>query len=362
MKLKIFTLFFLSAVVALSLSCRKVELLQPEQPKIIQLNITGTTNVDLEYLYKDSIIASTKAGTGGIGVKTLLAVQDQNSTLKIRNKTSAEILLTKTITAVPFDQNISIFYDGTKIYNNSVSLGIKGFALAGELEFLVDKNVFLSGTGIVDNVSPILIDKGTTREITVRKKGETTILLTKTIESTTPRQNINFFYDGTKIVDNVKLDPPANAANMLVSAKFETLFTPQFKNVDVDLVFYTRLKPLSTAAYATAGTKVMPELRVTLLKDGSFSQIELPPLPGANYIYSFDIVEKGTNTVPYTTTTAPFVLATFPFKPNEGRYGEINFEAGKSKLFVINDTKNVLANTRSTYFSGKITDLSQYFQ
>lgn len=362
MKLKIFTLFFFSAVVALSLSCRKAELLQPEQPKIIQLNITGTTNVDLEYLYKDSIIASTKAGTGGIRVKTLLAVQDQNSALKIRNKTTAEILLTKTITAVPFDQNVSIFYDGTKIYNNSVSLGIKGFALAGELEFLVDKNVFLSGTGIVDNVSPILIDNGTTREITVRKKGETAILLTKTIESTTPRQNIGFFFDGTKIVDNVKLDPPTNAANMSVSAKFETLFTPQFKNVDVDLVFYTRLKPLSTAAYATAGTKVMPELRVTLLKDGSFSQIELPPLPGANYIYSFDIVEKGTNTVPYTTTSAPFVLATFPFKPNEGRYGEINFEAGKSKLFVINDTKNVLANTRSTYFSGKITDLSQYFQ
>lgn len=360
MKLKIFTLFFLPAIAVLSFSCRKAELLQPEPVKIVQLNVTGASSVQLEYLYKDSVIAAPPAG--GINVKTLLTVKDQQADLKVRKKGSTEILLSKTITAAPFDQFISIFYDGTKIYNSSVSLNIKGYALAGELEFSLDGKVFLSGTGTINNLSPILIDQGNTREITVRRKGETAVLLTKTIESATPRQNINFFFDGTKIVDNVKLDPPVNAANMLVSAKFETLFAPQFKNVDVDLVFYTRLKPQSTAAYATAGTKVMPEIRLTLLKDGSFSQTELPPLPGANYIYSFDIVEKGTNTVPYTTTSAPFVLATFPFKPNEGRYGEINFEAGKSKLFVINDTKNVLANTRGTYFSGKITDLSQYFQ
>ena len=360
MKLKIFTLFFFSAIIALGLSCRKAELLQPEPAKIIQLTVTGASDVALEYLYKDSIIATPPIG--GINIKTLLSVKDQNATLKVRKKGTSEILLTKTITAVPFDQNINIFYDGTKIYDNSVSLGIKGYALSGELEFLLDGAVFLSGTGMVDKVSPILIDKGTTRKITVRRKGETAILLTKKIESTITRQNIGFFFDGMKIVDNVKLTPPANPANMMISAKFETIFAPQFKNVDVDIVFYTRLKVLSTASYATAGTKVMPELRVTLLKDGSFSQVELPPLPDANYIYSFDIVEKGTNTVPYTTTSAPFVLAAFPFKQNEGRYGEINFEAGKSKLFVINDTKNVLATTRSTYFSGKTTDLSAYFQ
>jgi hypothetical protein len=360
MKLKIFTLFFLLAIATFSLSCRKAELLQPEPVKIIQLNVTGASSVQLEYLYKDSLIAAPPAG--GINVKTLLTVKDQQADLKVRKKGSTEILLSKTITAAPFDQYISIFYDGAKIYNSSVSLNIKGYALAGELEFLIDGNLFLSGTGTINNTSPILIDKGTTREITVRKKGETAILLTKTIESTVNSQNINFFYDGIKIVDNVSLDQPVNPANMMVKAKFETSFSPQFKNVDVDLVFYTRLKPLSTAAYATAGTKITPELRLTLLKDGTFSQIELPPLANANYIYSFDIVEKGTDNVPYTTTSAPFVLAAYPFKPNQGRYGEINFEAGKSKLFVINDTKNVLANTRSTYFSGKITDLSQYFR
>ena len=366
MKLKIFTLFFFSAVVALSFSCRKAELLQPEPPKIIQLNITGSTAVDLEYLYKDSVIADTKASTGGgINVKTLLSVKDQNATLKIRKTGTTEILLTKTITAAPFDQNISFFYDGTKAYNSAISLGIKGYALSGELEFLLDGKVLSSGTGAVNKSFFILIDKGTTREIQIRKKGETTILLTKTIESATAQQNIGFFFDGTKIVDNVKLNPPASAANMMVSAKFETTFPNQFKGVDIDLVFYTRL---SSAANTVVGTKVMPEIRFTLPKDGSFNSIELPPLPGPNYIYSFDIYEKGTNIEPYIPTS-PLVLTGYTLKPNEGRVTSafatdgFKFEAGKSKLFVITDAKTIVAPTKTTYVSGgKLTDLSQYFQ
>jgi hypothetical protein len=364
MKLKIFTLFLLSAVVTLSLSCRKAELLQPEPAKIIQLSISGTTSVELEYLYKDSIIATPPAG--GISLKTLLAVKDQNAVLKIRKKGTSEILLTRTIMATPFDQNISLFYDGTKIYNNAISLRLKGYALSGELEFLLDGTVFSSGNGAIDKLSSVLIDKGTTREITVRKKGETAILLTKTIESATAQQNIGFFFDGIKIVDNVKVDPPVNPANMMLTAKFETTFPNQFKNVDVDLVFYTRLK---TASNTTAGTKVTPELRFTLPKSGSFNSIELPPLPGPNYIYSFDIVEKGTNTEPYTPGT-PLVLNGYTLKPNEGRitaaFAEngINFEAGKSKLFVIADARTAVTTpTRSIYVSGgRLTDLSQYFQ
>jgi len=357
MKLKIFTLFFFSAIIALGLSCRKAELLQPEPAKIIQLTVTGASDVALEYLYKDSIIATPPVG--GINVKTLLAVKDQNAIFKVRKKGTSEILLTKTITAVPFDQNISFFYDGTKVYNNAISLVVKGFALSGEIEFLLDGKLLSSGTSIINNTFFILIDKGTTREITIRKKGTTEILFTKTIESEIARQNIDFFFDGTKIANNVKLTPPANPANMTISAKFETIFAPQFKNVDVDIVFYT--KPTS-ATITTAGTKVIPELRLTLPKDGSFNSIELPPLPGPNYIYSFDIFEAGTNNVPYNTTASPFVNAAFPFKQNEGRYGSISFEANTSKLFIIKDTKNLGATTRSTYFSGAITDLSQYFK
>lgn len=57
-----------------------------------------------------------------------------------------------------------------------------------------------------------------------------------------------------------------------------------------------------------------------------------------------------------------YVSATFPFKQNEGRFGSISFEANASKLLIIKDARNQLAATRSTYFSGTITDLSQYFR
>ncbi|WP_316804278.1 hypothetical protein [Pedobacter nototheniae] len=356
MKQRTFTLLFLAFFTTLSISCTKEVLLQAEPVKVVQLTITGNTTVDLEYLYKDSVIATTKAGTGGINVKTLLSVKNQTAPVQIRKKGSTDILLSKVVTASPFDQNINIYYDGDKIYNNSVSVQVKGYALSGELEFLLDGNLLFSATAAVNNTVSVLIDNGTTREIQVRKKGETTLLFVKKIESSIKQQNLLFFFDGTKIVDNVKLEPPVNPANMMVSAKFETTFAQYFKMVDVELVLYQ--KNLST----NVATKPNPEIRFTLPKDGSFNSIELPPLPAGNYIYSFDIVEKGTNNVPYTTTAAPFIAAAYPFKPNDGKYGLLNFEAGKSKLFIIKDSKTQLLVPKGSYLSGIATDLSQYFQ
>ncbi|MBE9602690.1 hypothetical protein [Pedobacter sp. MC2016-24] len=371
MKLKKYIHLLMLAVIGLSLSCSKAELLSPEPLKLVQLNIIGTSEVDLEYLYKDSVIAESKImNSNGINLSRIITINDQEGDLKIRKKGTSEILLTKAIAAAPFEQNINIYYDGNKIYNNTISLGIKGFALSGELEFLIDGVVFSSNSGAVDKVSTILIDKGTTREISIRKKGGTAVLLTKTIESTTARQNIVYFFDGTKIVDNVKLDPPVNPSNMMISARFETTFPNQFKGVDVDLVFYTRLL---SSANTVVGTKITPEIRFTLPKDGSFNAIELPPLPGPEYIYSFDIYEKGTNIEPYNPGS-PLTLTGYTIKPNEGRvtsayvnYAEdrINFEAGKSKLMIITDSRTlaVVAGTRSVFISGgKVNDLSKYFQ
>lgn len=371
MKFKKYIHVAMLAVIGLSLSCSKAELLSPEPLKLVKLSILGTSEVDLEYLYKDSIIAESNIiNSNGINITRLITLNDQVGDLKVRKKGTSEILLTKSIASAPFEQNINIYYDGKKIYNNTISLGIKGFALSGELEFLIDGVVFSSHTGAVDKLSTILIDKGTTREITIRKKGETAVLFTKTIESATTRQNITYFFDGTKIVDNVKLDPPVNPSNMMITARFETTFPNQFKGVDVDLVFYTRLIASSNTS---VGTKITPEIRFTLPKDGSFNAVELPPLPGPEYIYSFDIYEKGTNIEPYNPGS-PLTLTGYTIKPNEGRVASayvdfpenrINFQAGKSKLLIITDSRTlaVVAGTRSVFISGgKVNDLSKYFQ
>jgi len=256
---------------------------------------------------------------------------------------------------------MSIYYDGTKLYDGFTTLSIKGYALSGELEFLLGETILASGTGVINtsnNPSKIPIDKGTTREVIIRKKGETTNLATKTITSESS-QSLTFFFDGTNLVNNVQLEAPVNPANMLISAKFETNFPAYFKNVDVDIVFYIRNTTAGT------NTKTNPEIRFTI-PNGQFSKIELPPLPGPSpeYVYSFDIYEKGTTTVAYTTTVAPFILATFPFKQNEGQLGNtIAFEAGKSMLLLIKDAKSLKTTVpRATSITGVITDLSQYFQ
>lgn len=341
-------------LIILATGCNKKELANPVQEKVISLTINGSSTEQLEFIYKDSVIATT-TNPAQISIQTLLAVEEKDARIDIRKKGATEILLSKPITPAPYAQKVSIYYDGSKIYNNAVTLNVLGYAMAGELEFVVGGKVLLTATGAVRNTIVLLMDEGTSREVEVRKKGENIPLLTKSFESAPERQLLNFFFDGNKLVDNVQLDPPANPANMMVRAKFESIF-PQFTKVDVDVVFY--IKNITTKV------AVKTDLKFTLSIDGSFNSIELPPLPtNGIYFYSFDILEKGTNKVPYTNTIAPFILAAFPYQENQGESGELAFEGGKSKLFLLND-KKIVVNTpkRHTNLTGVFIDLSQYFQ
>ncbi len=342
----------------LCVSCNKKELAVLDEGKVVKLTVKGNSTEQLEFIYKDEVIAETKT-LPAFELNTLLSVDEKDAEIKIRKKGSTETLKSKLISASSYNQDLTVYYDGNKIYDNSVTLLIKGYALSGELELLVDGTMLLSGTGIIENGSGtvILMDKGMTRELQIRKKGESTALLTRTIEVLPARQPVSFFFDGKAIVDNVKLDPPADPANMMVKAKFETQWPANFKGVDVELVLYTK-DPRTNAA----AVKTSPEIRFTLFKDGSFNSIELPPIP-ANYIYSYDIVEKGTDQVPYVNLAPPILTNGFPFAPNMGRYGELKFEAGKSKLILMRDSRNLVASpARATLLSGTGTDLSQYFQ
>ncbi|GGE65691.1 hypothetical protein EV200_106229 [Pedobacter psychrotolerans] len=68
-------------------------------------------------------------------------------------------------------------------------------------------------------------------------------------------------------------------------------------------------------------------------------------------------------TVPYSSLTTPLITSGFPFVANNGRFGTLTFEAGKSKLFLIRDKNNLITTTpRGTALSGELTDLSQFFQ
>ncbi|WP_295122084.1 hypothetical protein, partial [uncultured Chitinophaga sp.] len=356
MKHRIYTLLILSASL-LWAACSKPEIVSTS-PRVVQVLVQGSSTTDLDYIYKDSVVGTSIAANGGtINLMLMLAITDDIAGLDIVKKGTADTLQHKPVPRQPFAQTLNIYYDGIKFYDSSVAVNLKGYALSGELDFLLDGQVVASGKGAMNKTVQIPIDKNTTRKIEITKKGETTPLSSTSIQSSPASQTINFFYDGTRIVDNIQLTPPANPANMMITAKFQSIF-PYFKNVDVDLVFYVKNTVTAKAV------KTDPEIRFTLPVDGSLRSLELPPLPAATgYAYTYDIYEKGTTNVPYTTTSAPFIPAAFPFQKNEGLYEEFTFQAGTSKLWLINDKRN-LKNTipRASYLSGTIVDLSTYFQ
>lgn len=206
-------------------------------------------------------------------------------------------------------------------YDKVIKLLIKGYAISGDLEFLVGGKIIHTGTGRIEKENvEVLMKEDSSREVEIRKKGETTVLSSKTITSIPDRQTLNFFFDGTSVVDNVVLRPPANPLNMLISAKFQSLYGTlgYYLGADIDLIFYERNTATGIA------TKITPEIRFTLPANGSFNEIELPPLPhNSDVVYGCDIVEKGTNNLPYTSaiTIPPFISAAFPYQPNVGRFG-----------------------------------------
>lgn len=358
MKFKLYTFLFVAGFTVLFNSCTKQEVLKPDPAKVIQLLISGTTTDELEFIYKDSVIAVASNPTG-FEIKTLISVNNKNDELKIRKKGSTEILQSRIITQTPFSQNMNVYYDGNTVYNDAVSYHIKGYALTGELEFLLDENLVLTGTDAIEGIISIGIEKGKTRQIQVRQKGETTPLITKTITSSPTAQSLTFLYDGSSIVDNIQLNPPSKPENMAISAKFQSTLPDLFKGVDVDILFY--VKNINTGEAVLTS----PEIRLTLQANGAFSPtIELPPLPNTtDYIYNFDIFEKGTNTLPYNTSS---ISPSYPVKPNLAARGQgFSFQAGSTKLYVIKDYMSTIKlplPKRATYFYGDITDLSVYFQ
>lgn len=328
---------------------------------IVRLTLQGNSPDSLEYIVDNKVLATVG---GGFNTQTIVGFNDEQKELQIRNKNSGAIVQTKAIAVAPFDQTITLYYDGTQAYDKVVRLLVKGYALSAELEFVVGGKVIHTGTGRIerDNVEVLMKENGS-REIEIRKKGETTILFSKTISGTPDKQTLNFFFDGTSVVDNVVLRPPANPANMLISAKFQSLYGTlgYYLGADIDLIFYERNTVTGVA------TKITPEIRFTLPANGNFNEIELPPLPQiSDVVYSCDIVEKGTNILPYTAaaTVPPFIPASLPYQPNVGRLGNpIIFEAGKSKLMVIGDSKfSKTTVPRSTSYGITVTDLSQYFK
>lgn len=348
MKFTKFNTFFLFiCLISLLFSCSKQEKLNPDT-KNIQLSITGNTTDTLEYVIAGKVVATSVPSTG-FTIKTLISITDNQQEIQIRKKGATDILQTRKIQSSPFEQSFTCYYDGTKLYDKNVVLKTKGYAGTSTLEFVLNGKVIGSGTG---NKFPesmtININEGENQEVQIRKQGETEILTTKTIVSTQAEQVITFYYDGQVILDKIDLTPPANPANINVSAKFETTL-PLYYAGPVDLVFFIR---------DNTGSNVITTYRLELPADGAFSSnIELPPL-AAESTYTFRIFKSGTNdVVPYNTSND-----VTPLKYNYIAISE--FKAGSSQLLILNDTRtsrSTPAALKGTTYSLTMTDIAPFF-
>lgn len=369
---KYFILNTVSLILLLFSACKEEEQLEPELPKVVKVTITGSTAKELEFIYNDNVVASWHV-TSGFESKVLLEVSGQDSEITVREKGSTATLNTWNVSSAAFNQTFSIFYDGTAAYDGQVRFRVKGFAMEGELEFLLDGNLLAEGSAKIDQTLPVFINKTEPRQLQVRKKGETTILISKAVNAEPiDGQSLTFLFDGTKIVDNIQIDPPDNPDNMAISAQFTSTFNDPNSNVlsftggnKVDLVFYIRKKGMESRIRTQPEPKAHPEIRIPLPTDGTNVSFELPPLANPDEEeYSVDICRERTEEIPYIRGTKALPL--FPaINANQGRYGSgIIFSKGSSKVLIIKDGFAIGTTPTPRHYIpiAKITDLSDYFQ
>lgn len=341
--------------------CKKQELATANPPKIVNLKIKGkTVNDTLEFVKNGKVVAKTNTANGDFEFETKVTVEDGGAMLQIRQKGHTEPLATRQLTSSPFDQEVLCYYDGENVYNNSVTLKTKGYSIGSTLEFVIDNKVVASGTGNAFPVLNIGVETGKNRQLQIRKKDDTAILLTKEILAGQPVQTLSFFYDGTRMFDKLDFATPANPANMVVSASFNSTL-PVF-NGPADLVLYQGKLGQNTNLFTVT------DIRFELPADGSFSaNIELPALPetgtAIKNVYSFKLVKRGTvNDLPYNTSNE-----LQPIRPESGFFnGTLTFTPGGAAILVISDQKTVKTtgapSSRGTTFGTLTTDIAPFFR
>jgi len=318
---------------------------------IVSLQISGFTVDDsLQLIHGDKVFATV---ANSFNINTLLSIApDQMDQIYIRKKGAAATIATRNIPATPFMQTTSIFYDNGKIYDKTITLLFKGYAMVDSLELTLDDQVVSSG--IESNFTPsvaIGAEEGMARVLQIKNKKTGAVLSTRKITATPAKQNITFFYDGKELIDKLDLTPPVNPTHMNVSAKFETTLPGLFTGTPIDLTFYKYdVKKGVTAAEETG---------IKLSVSGTFSEpLALPSLP-EDYRYFFRLAQTGINTLPYDTTKE-----LLPIRNVGSSNLAITFVPGTAQLWVIKDQKIKIANgpMKGTQFRLLFTDLSQYFQ
>lgn len=345
----------LTAVIAmisfLLFSCKKLEKVIPDPPHIIKLEIKGSTvNDTLQFVKNGKVIAESGKAEGQFSMSVTLTMDQQEAEIQIRKKGQTDILATRKIMADQFEQVIRCYYDGVTAYDETAVFKIKGYSSIAALEVVMNGRVIAEGSNYL---SPeqinIGFEPGQKHLLQIRKKGESTVLLSKEISPEEAKNPLKIYYDGFTVHERINFPTPSNPANMLFTAKFTSVVNVY--NGPVDILFFTGT---STKPHEHTATGI----RVEIPADGTFTKaIELPPAaPGLKY--SYKVIKRGTlNDLPYILTNE-----LMPIKPESG-YRLMEFKAGYTLMADIVDRKDVRASgtTKGTNFFMSEKDIKFFF-
>ncbi|NML23182.1 hypothetical protein HHL16_20055 [Pseudoflavitalea sp. G-6-1-2] len=310
------------------MACQKGELYYTNDPSIVEVTFTGSSSVPLEFVYNNDVVDSTIGQFNSIPGKFQLNISKGDQKIYVREKGKSDILKSYTIDAASYRQEFGIFYEDGKIYDAGINYNLMIFAKDGPLDFYLDDRLIYQDLygGVILSTLKIPINKEQQRILTVKKKGETAVLVTRDITQADSNKVLKFFLTRNTVVESIKIPALKNPQGMSMTFALQQnveFGQTTFLGGDLDLVFYMR--DLNTGEVS----RIEPELRVTVPATQLFVTVELPP-PPADHVYTFDILKKGTNEAAYLSNTPAYTV-----KPAEGKSGYIFFlVGGDTKMFL----------------------------
>lgn len=305
--------------------CQKGELYYDSEPHVVEIAFNGSTATALEFVYNGKIVDSTRGQFHSLPNAFQMLIEQGEQKLHVREKGKTETLRTYAIDPNGFRHEFGIFYDNGEIYDAGITYNLMIYTADIGLDFYLDDKLVYQNPygGATMNSLTIALNKGQERKLTVTRKDEQEVLLSRTITEADADKTLKFYLDAYGFIERMKLPPLKDPKGMALLLRFlpDVQFgQTTFLGGEVDLVFYTRDK--ATERVSDAG------LRVTVPTDGSFAALELPAIDDSKF-YTFDIFQKGTDQVAYQSISESYTVSA-----GLGKYGIFYFLTGGFSFFV----------------------------
>ncbi|WP_442591275.1 hypothetical protein ACSBL2_08580 [Pedobacter sp. AW31-3R] len=224
-----------------------------------------------------------------------------------------------------------------------VKLVIKGLILVDTLQFILEGKIIGQGIEGDIRISDRLYQPG--QKIQIRKKGNDKLIDEIIVAESPFNQVKKIFYDGTTFTDKIELTPVGNPENMGVKFRFIST-SAAFYGGPVDIELFDSYIDFDLFEFVYTPIKTIPNV-----SSGFSDFIELMPLQ-PDHSYEFKVYKAGTKEQPYNNSD---IVTTDP----STNYGQLSFDAGKSKLIAISPSKTGNGTISNGY---SVQDLAYAFQ